>query len=100
MCLWLISVYTVYDKFDELVKISPSIKTLHTLKLLTQLNQGICQIFTHTNLLKFSTDPIWYAVRVHVLCIPLVEYSSIGWHDFVVVETINFRENETGQLEC
>ena len=27
-----------------------------------------------------------------------MEYSSIDWHDFVVVETINFRENETGQL--
>ncbi|XP_065902944.1 splicing factor 3A subunit 1-like [Dysidea avara] len=27
-----------------------------------------------------------------------LEYSSIGWHDFVVVETINFRDNETGFL--
>ena len=33
-----------------------------------------------------------------MIFILLVEYSSIDWHDFVVVETINFRENETGQL--
>ena len=33
-----------------------------------------------------------------MLFILLVEYSYIDWHDFVVVETINFRENETGQL--
>ena len=35
-----------------------------------------------------------------MLFILLVEYSSIDWHDFVVVETINFRQNEMGQLLC
>ena len=38
-----------------------------------------------------------YGVVTLCTCvILLVEYSSIDWHDFVVVETINFRENETG----
>ena len=27
-----------------------------------------------------------------------VEYAAIGWHDFVVVETINFREDEAGEI--
>ena len=27
-----------------------------------------------------------------------MEYASIDWHDFVVVETIAFREDESGTL--
>ena len=27
-----------------------------------------------------------------------VEYASIDWHDFVVVETIAFREDESGMI--
>ena len=27
----------------------------------------------------------------------IVEYAQIDWHDFVVVETISFRDDETGE---
>ncbi len=26
-----------------------------------------------------------------------MEYAQIDWHDFVIVETINFKESETGK---
>lgn len=29
-----------------------------------------------------------------------VEYSQVDWHEFVLVETITFRENETGVYGC
>ena len=45
----------------------------------------------------FGYNPV-HAVYTLCIILLLVEYSSIDWHDFVVVETINFRENETGQL--
>ena len=31
------------------------------------------------------------------LSLPSVEYAQIDWHDFVIVETINFNENEAGE---
>ena len=38
----------------------------------------------------------WYEVCA---CSPsAVEYASIDWHDFVVVETIAFREDESGMI--
>ena len=30
---------------------------------------------------------------------PPVEYAQIDWHDFVIVETISFRESEAG-MKC
>ena len=35
---------------------------------------------------------------VHLCSATAVEYASIDWHDFVVVETIAFREDESGTL--
>ena len=28
---------------------------------------------------------------------PPVEYSQVDWHEFILVETITFRENEAGE---
>ena len=28
--------------------------------------------------------------------LPTVEYAQIDWHDFILVETINFKESEMG----
>ncbi len=33
-----------------------------------------------------------------LLYLSLVEYAQIDWHDFVICETINFREDEAGYL--
>lgn len=41
---------------------------------------------------------LWFNVSMIIIfdffC--LVEYAQIDWHDFVIVETINFRESEAG----
>ena len=54
-----------------------------------------------TLLASYAITCAVYGVVTYIIictCVILtVEYSSIDWHDFVVVETINFRENETGQ---
>ena len=54
---------------------------------------------THTHIYILLYVPLAsLGIYTYSTCFLLVEYSSIDWHDFVVVETINFRENETGQL--
>ena len=59
-------------------------------------------IILYTYVVAFLAIVLYICMQYvyYILCIILllVEYSSIDWHDFVVVETINFRENETGQL--
>ena len=37
---------------------------------------------------------------INIVCAFTVEYAQIDWHDFVIVETINFRENEAGPFVC
>ena len=39
----------------------------------------------------------FYLISVEYVCFFVaVEYAQIDWHDFVLVETIDFRESETG----
>ena len=38
-------------------------------------------------------------MQVYSLLPPPVEYAQIDWHDFVIVETISFRESEAGTYE-
>ena len=39
-----------------------------------------------------------HAWSVCACSLSAVEYASIDWHDFVVVETIAFREDESGMI--
>ena len=65
---------------------------------------GIVFLFTYSS---YRWVPLYtHATVIHsshpLLCyFPLlpyaVEYSQVDWHEFVLVETINFRETETGE---
>ena len=41
---------------------------------------------------------VFVCARVCVCMCGTVEYSQVDWHEFVLVETINFRETETGKF--
>ena len=44
---------------------------------------------------SFCTDFIEWILSLYFI----VEYAQIDWHDFAVVETISFREDEAGEWE-